>query len=145
MEKTRERNGGVPQDSLILFQERCARIAGAVLPTIVGRHRRHRNEAAGESKRERGRKVLIFGRNSKIGAEETSTSRSRQILRDPERFKEVRGIPLFFPLQRDVVFLLRVPARGSLSIARFQRILYKGNQKERQKGRRRHLSNKIEK
>lgn len=71
--------------------------AGAVLPTIVGRHRRRRNEAAGESKRERGRKVLIFGRNSKIGAEETSTSRSRQILRDPERFKEVRGIPLFFP------------------------------------------------
>lgn len=44
--KDERKKRGVPQDSLILSQERCARIAGAVLPTIVGRYRRHRNEAA---------------------------------------------------------------------------------------------------
>lgn len=73
-------------------------------------------------------KVLIFGSNFKIGAEKTSTSRTQQILRDPKRFKEVCGYPLH-PFQRDVVFLLRVPTRGGLSIARFQWILYKKNQR----------------
>lgn len=59
-----------------------------------------------------------------MGAEETPASRSRQILRDPECFKEVRGYISRFD---EMLYFYYVYQLERIQVARFEQILYKRN------------------